>query len=704
MFKKIAPRLMAGGMVGRRGLYRTFAETTSKKFYAKVNPTSENAAKPSAADGLNTGVTFKDLGLNDHMIENLKQRNIHFPFPVQTAVFSKILERKNLIVKEKTGRGKTLSYLIPLVQVLTQQPGSKILIMMPTRELVLQADKQLELLDPQRKVKSALVYGGADARQQVAQLRHASVIIATPGRLIDFMNTGQIDLSNLITVVFDETDQMLSFGFKEDLSLINKTVREKNNQQPPQFLMFSATVPDWVKKTAEEFASKFEIVNLIKDSDMKTPEGVSHYKMPALSKEKMVASIPFLIRKFAGDKGRSIIFTNTKLEADKLFHGEETDTTTGVLHGDISQSKREETFEKFRSGEIQCLVATNVAARGLDFPHVDVIIQLHPPDDTESYIHRSGRTARAGNRGVTITMYKPSETEALSSIESIAKIKFQELLPPTEAELEMEELSLTFANLSKIQVSSSEASRYENAIKKYAPDTPPEVLVQKLLSLHLNDFRNSDQDDQAVSVHFKVPGAVCYVIAHRDPNTQVNSPNDLLKHAQQEFSKESPFEKFQFTHLRVIAKRNGIACNLDRSKAREFEAWFENSPCRGKYFIEKPTSRPETIRESRFGQGSRGNQWGDQRSSRFSYDRSDNRSERRSDNWGEKRSDNWGEKRSQNWGDKKSDIWGEKKSDNWGEKKSENWAAKPRFIPSQGRERFPRTPRGGSYEGGQSFN
>jgi ATP-dependent RNA helicase DDX21 len=305
----------------------------------------------------------------------------------------------------------------------------------PTRELAIQITNELtKMKHSPEEFKIVTVYGGVSVMDQANQLkRGVDLFVGTTGRVLDHIERGNIDFSDTKTVILDEADVMLKLGFKEDVEKILSKVRSEC-PKGLQVLLFSATVPDWVRDIAKEHMKpNFRVVDLAQDLKKKTARNIRHIaihchyrdRLPALSK----------VLNYYGGTGRIIVFTSTKADANSLLLSDQITHDVEVMHGDIAQNQREVTIKRFKDFKFQVLVATDVAARGLDIPNVELVIQIEPPKDTESYIHRSGRTARAGNSGTCITFYNQKNEEFLHRIEDLAGIKMERPGVPSDEDM-----------------------------------------------------------------------------------------------------------------------------------------------------------------------------------------------------------------------------------------------------------------------------
>ncbi|KAJ0466162.1 putative RNA helicase [Helianthus annuus] len=371
----------------------------------------------------------------------LKAKGIEALFPIQARTFESIYDGLDLIGKAKTGQGKTLAFILPILESLTSGTeklsrktgygrSPTILVLLPTRELAKQVFTDFKYYGEAVGLSSCCLYGGGGASispQTVQLKRGVDIVVGAVGRVKDHIERGNLDLSSLKFRILDEADEMLRQGFVEDVEYILGKV---NDAAKVQTVLFSATLPSWVNHIASKFLKpNKKIVDLVGVQVMKASESVRHIIMPC-SWTARSQVIPDIIRHHSSG-GRTIVFTETKdycSELSGLLAG------ARPLHGDIQQSVREATLAGFRTGKFMTLVATNVAARGLDINDVQLIIQCEPPRDVEDYIHRSGRTGRAGKTGVAITLYEPRKAN-ISKLEREAGVKFEHISAPQPADI-----------------------------------------------------------------------------------------------------------------------------------------------------------------------------------------------------------------------------------------------------------------------------
>ncbi|CAN0891610.1 DEAD-box ATP-dependent RNA helicase 7 [Linum grandiflorum] len=388
------------------------------------------AADPNAVD---------NFRISEPLKQKLKSRGIEALFPIQAMTFTDILDGCDLVGRARTGQGKTLAFVLPILESLingkakaTRKTGygrpPSVLVLLPTRELAVQVHEDFKVYGESLGLSSCCLYGGAPYNPQESSLkRGVDIVVGTPGRIKDHIERGNINFSTLMFRVLDEADEMLRMGFVDDVELILGKVEDVTKVQT---LLFSATLPSWVKNISSRFLKQAKkTIDLVGNEKMKASTNVRHIVLPCTA-AAIPQLIPDVIRCYSSG-GRSIVFTEKKETANTL-----SGLLPGArpLHGDIQQSQREVTLSGFKSGKFLTLVATNVAARGLDINGVQLIIQCEPPRDVEDYIHRSGRTGRAGKTGVAVMLYDPRRSN-VSKIERESGVKFEHVSAPQAADI-----------------------------------------------------------------------------------------------------------------------------------------------------------------------------------------------------------------------------------------------------------------------------
>jgi superfamily II DNA/RNA helicase len=344
-------------------------------------------------------LTFKDLGIDQDIYQALEGRGITSPFPIQEQAIPLALTGQDIIGQAKTGTGKTLGFGLPLIQSLGIDPekGAKALVVVPTRELAIQVADDLKLACSNRSTTVAAIYGGKAYEGQIAEIdAGAQIIVGTPGRLIDLSKQKKLDLKHIQFMVLDEADEMLDLGFLPDVEKLFAYTPESR-----QTMLFSATMPGAIVSLARRYQNKPVHIRVNDPDEGLTKADIKQfvYRAHSLDKDEVVGRILQ-----AEGRGKTVIFCRTKRQAAKLAD-ELIDRgfNASALHGDMSQEAREKSMANFRSGKKDILVATEVAARGIDVDDVTHVINYSVPEDEKAYLHRVGRTGRAGRLGIAVT-------------------------------------------------------------------------------------------------------------------------------------------------------------------------------------------------------------------------------------------------------------------------------------------------------------
>jgi ATP-dependent RNA helicase RhlE len=357
-----------------------------------------------AQKGAHINVSFADLGVSNHVVRALSRRGIDQPFPVQQLVIRDALAGHDLLVQSPTGSGKTLAFGVPLVDRV--EPGAKhisALVLAPTRELASQIVDELESVADARRLRIAAVYGGVGFGPQSAAAKRADIVVATPGRLEDLIARGVISLSRVRILVLDEADRMLDMGFKPAVDrIVSQTPAER------QTLFFSATLEGATGKVAAAYTRKPR--RHTHAADASAEADIEHR---FLHVESPSAKLEHLVEQLRGEQGgRTLVFVRTKRGADRLVKRLRNQRVeAAAMHGDKSQGQRERALARFEAGDVEALIATDVAARGIDVAGITQVVNFDAPGDQDAYVHRVGRTGRAGARGTGISFVLADQTD-----------------------------------------------------------------------------------------------------------------------------------------------------------------------------------------------------------------------------------------------------------------------------------------------------
>ena len=427
--------------------------------------------------------TFDELGVSEQIRRAIEEMGFVQPMPVQEAVIPYLLGmRRDVIALAQTGTGKTAAFGIPLLQRIDlSSRTTQALVLSPTRELCLQiADDLRDFAKYMDGVHVEAVYGGAAIEPQMRSLKKGvQIIVATPGRLIDLKNRGFAHLEEVTNIVLDEADEMLNMGFSDSINEIFEALPDYHST-----LMFSATMSREVERVAKKYLQEYE--TSVVGSRNEGAENVNHLYYMVQAKDKYLALkriVDYNPKIFA------IIFCRTKLEtqeiADKLIRD---GYNAEALHGDLSQQQRDLTMQKFRQHTVQLLVATDVAARGLDVDDLTHVINFGLPDDIENYTHRSGRTGRAGKKGTSISIVHLKEKHKIRNIEKEIGKKFVEQDIPSSEEICKKQLYKVMDQIVKTDIDDEEIAPFMQDINRYFEYIDKEEIIKKIVSMEFGKF------------------------------------------------------------------------------------------------------------------------------------------------------------------------------------------------------------------------
>ena len=375
-------------------------------------------------------ISFRSLGLSDAQVEHLENLGFSAPTEIQTQAIPELLQGRDVVGQSQTGTGKTAAYSLPLLgQICVENPAVQALILTPTRELAQQVAQAIEDFKTERKLKILTICGGQSLERQIRSLEKGiQIVVGTPGRVIDLLERQKLDLSELQWVVLDEADEMLSMGFIDDVKKILKQAPKERHTA-----CFSATMPPAIKELIQTFLKEPVTVKVSQPKAAPTKIEQQVYMVPrSWSKIQILQPILELEEPEA-----AIIFVRTKKTAAELCQKlQENGHSVYEYHGNLSQVQRERLVQRFREGSIRLVVATDIAARGLDVENMSHVINYDLPDNAETYIHRIGRTGRAGKSGKAISLVQPIDRRLLSQIERRIRQTIQTCQIPTRAQVE----------------------------------------------------------------------------------------------------------------------------------------------------------------------------------------------------------------------------------------------------------------------------
>jgi ATP-dependent RNA helicase DeaD len=417
---------------------------------------------------------FKKLGLSEKTLEALERKGFETPTPIQKLTIPLLLKgNKDIIGKAQTGTGKTACFALPIIENISDKsPDVQAIILTPTRELALQVSKEIESLQGEHTLSILAVYGGAPIRDQMSRLkRGVQIVVGTPGRVMDLINRRKLNLHHVTYAVLDEADEMLNMGFVDDMKEILS--HTSNNKR---MLFFSATMPKEILRIAKQFMKEFDIIEV--DSKQVTAVNTKQIYYDIRPKDRIEAlhRIMDITPDFHG-----IVFCRTKVMVDDVtmkLKGK--DYHAAALHGDISQAQREKILRLFRKRNVHVLVATDVAARGIDVNDLTHVINFSLPQSPESYVHRIGRTGRAGKEGIAISFIIPSEKRRLKFIEKTVKQQLiKGVLPSIKEVLEVKKKGLK-TRIDKM-LTDDHTKKYDDITSALLSEHKPEKVVASLL-------------------------------------------------------------------------------------------------------------------------------------------------------------------------------------------------------------------------------
>ncbi|WP_252737088.1 DEAD/DEAH box helicase [Reichenbachiella agariperforans] len=441
--------------------------------------------------------TFKELGLDEKILQALTELGISTPTEIQQEAIPFLLSSQaDFIGLAQTGTGKTAAFGLPLLELTEEDTNvCQGIVLSPTRELAQQIAEGLKSFAKySKKLKVACVYGGAPIMNQIKELKSKpQIVVATPGRLVDLINRKVLDVKHLRYLVLDEADEMLNMGFKEELDVILKSTPDEKTTW-----LFSATMPKAIRTMVKNYMHEPHEISV--KSGVEVNKNIEHQYMVVRQSDK-VEAIKRLVDMEPDIFG--VLFCRTKIDTQKMADElSRVGYRAEALHGDLSQNQRDMVMKKFKERRVKLLIATDVAARGIDVNDVTHVIHHKLPDETEFYTHRSGRTARAGKKGISIAIVSKGEKRRLDQIQKSLGIEFERVMVPSGSEIANMRVDLWAQKLVEQNVDHTVTEELKAIVNKNLEGLSKEDLIDKLLTMelknmHLND--NSDLNDMSVS-------------------------------------------------------------------------------------------------------------------------------------------------------------------------------------------------------------
>ncbi len=427
--------------------------------------------------------SFDALGLSGEIVEAIRQLGFETPTPIQEKAIPILLQGDtDLVGLAQTGTGKTAAFGLPLIELVDEKNRStQALIVAPTRELSVQITSDLErFMQKVKRLNIVTVYGGASISDQIRKIRQgAQIIVATPGRLIDLLSRKVVDLTHIQFVVLDEADEMLNMGFKEDIDDILSTTPDSK-----KVWLFSATMPREVREIASNYMSNPK--ELTMEGRQSGNENIDHQFVVVDDRDKYLALKRFV--DYTPDIF-GVIFCRTKMDTQKIAeHLIKDGYNADSLHGDLTQAQRDRVMKNFKNNTLQLLVATDVAARGIDVSNITHVIHMNMPDEMEFYTHRSGRTARAGKKGISLAIVSKKEVGRINQVEKSLKRKFTKMLVPTGDEVCQQKIVGLVHKVRHVEVNEEEIDSFLPEVYHELKDLSKEDIIKRFASIEFNRF------------------------------------------------------------------------------------------------------------------------------------------------------------------------------------------------------------------------
>jgi len=470
--------------------------------------------------------TFRELGLSEEILQAIEKKGFEEPSPIQALTIPFLLTgKKNIIGQAQTGTGKTAAFGLPILDTLKDSKDNKVqaLILAPTRELAVQVCDELISLKGDKRLSVAAIYGGQAMGEQLRRLRRGvDIVVGTPGRIQDHIDRGSLDLSQLKFLILDEADEMLNMGFIDDIEKILESVPDEK-----QMLLFSATMPSRIQQIAKKYMGDYELFK-VKNRDLTSDltEQI-YFEVNRSDKFEALCRIVDIEEEFFG-----IVFCRTKVDVDEVSTKlSERGYSSGALHGDISQAMRERILSQLKSKQINILVATDVAARGIDVNHLSHVINYSLPQDAESYVHRVGRTGRAGNEGTAITFVTKDEYRKLLYIQRISGKNIKKnIIPDVEQVISTKKERIMKEIKKSLEEYSNSSDKFsEMALELLQESENPVEIVASVLRQSFSDDLDESNYNEIRRINMKSSGTTrLFVAKGRQDNFTAKSLVELI--------------------------------------------------------------------------------------------------------------------------------------------------------------------------------
>ncbi len=522
---------------------------------------------------------FEKLGISHDILAALRKKGFEEPTPIQEKIIPLLLkEDRDIVGQAQTGTGKTAAFGIPIIEKIKENTRIvQVIILTPTRELAIQVSEEINSLKGRKKIQVIPIYGGQSIDLQLKRLkRGVEVVVGTPGRVIDHIKRRTLKLKEVSYVVLDEADEMLNMGFIDD---VEEILSATNKQRTT--LLFSATMPREIVAVARKYMKDYELIKTEEEITVDLTDQI-YFEVPGRDKFEALSRIIDIEKDFYG-----LVFCRTKIDVDKVAnHLKDRGYDTEALHGDVSQPRRERILNSFRDKKINILIATDVAARGIDIENLSHVINYSIPQDPESYVHRIGRTGRAGKSGTAVTFITPEEYRKLMHIKKAAKTDIRrEKLPKIDEIIEAKKYRIK----TKIQDVYREDLQEEfvNLARELLDESSPEKLVASLLQNSFSDDLNPQQYNEVRDVYPKIQGKTRLFIARGkkdDMNKRklVSFIKDKANVEDRSIDDVQVFDKFSFITVPFKEAEHIIECFKKDNNGRRPVVEMANKAKKGK--------------------------------------------------------------------------------------------------------------------------